>query len=195
MSRILAFAGSSRQDSYNRKLIRIAVAGARDAGAEVTHVELADYPMPIMNEDLEEREGIPRKALEFKRLMLENDGLLISAPEYNSSLTPLLKNALDWSSRSETPDERPLSAFQGKTAVIMSASPGSLGGLRGLVVLRMMLGNLGVTVLPDTRSISSADTAFDDDGSLLKTRDQKAVLKLGRILAETLDRLGGCRES
>jgi NAD(P)H-dependent FMN reductase len=188
VARILAFAGSTREGSYNRKLIRIAVSGALEAGADVHLAELADYPMPIMNEDLEASRGIPPEALEFKKLMLGSQGLLISAPEYNSSITPLLKNALDWASRSEAPDERPLSAFRGKTAVIMSASPGSLGGLRGLVVLRMMLGNLGVTVLPDTRSISAADKAFQEDGSLRNSRDQKAVTGLGRKLAETLDR-------
>lgn len=189
MGRILAFAGSTREESYNRKLIRIAAAGAREAGGEVSLVELADYPMPIMNEDLEAREGMPPAAAEFKELMLENDALLISSPEYNSSITPLLKNVLDWASRSVTPDEKPLSAYRGKTAVIMSASPGSLGGLRGLVVLRMMLGNLGVTVLPATRSISSADSAFDEDGSLLSDRDHRAVRKLGMILVRTVDRL------
>jgi chromate reductase, NAD(P)H dehydrogenase (quinone) len=191
MPSILAFAGSSREGSYNRKLIRIAVKGAEDAGAKVTLAELADYPMPIMNEDLEEKEGMPEKAREFKDLMLRSDGLLISAPEYNSSITPLLKNVLDWASRNETSDERPLSSFRHKTAVLMSASPGSLGGMRGLIVLRMMLGNLGVTVLPDTRSISSADEAFAEDGSLRNDRDQRAVARLGRILAEHLRLIKG----
>lgn len=189
MARILAFAGSTREGSYNRKLIRIAAAGAEEAGAEVTLVELADYPIPLMNEDLEAREGMPEKAREFKALMLENDGLLISSPEYNSSVTPLLKNALDWASRSETPDEKVLSAYRDKTAVLMSASPGSLGGMRGLVVLRMMLGNLGVTVLPSTRSISSADRAFDEEGALADRKQHRAVMRLGRALAETVDRL------
>lgn len=191
MARILAFAGSTRDGSYNRKLIRIAASGAEEAGGRVHLVELSEYPLPLMNEDLEAREGIPESGLAFKGLMLESDGLLISAPEYNSSITPLLKNTLDWASRSQGPDERPLSAFRGKTAVIMSASPGRLGGLRGLVTLRMMLGNLGVTVLPDTRSISGADTAFSEDGSLKNSRDHKAVMRLGRVLVETVDRLGG----
>jgi chromate reductase, NAD(P)H dehydrogenase (quinone) len=189
MVRILAFAGSSRKDSFNRKLIRIAASGAEEAGAEVKLVELGDYPMPIMNEDLETAEGMPEKAREFKQLMLHSDGLLIAAPEYNSSITPLLKNVLDWASRSEAEDEPPLSAFRGRTAVIMSASPGSLGGLRGLVTLRMMLGNLGVTVLPDQRCISDAFKAFSDDGSLIDTKQQKAVMKLGRKLAGTIARL------
>lgn len=191
MSRIIAFAGSLRSDSYNRRLVRIAAAGAEDAGATVTLIELANYPMPLMDEDLETNLGIPEKALEFKRLMLENDGLLIASPEYNSSITPLLKNALDWASRSESLDERPIAAYRDKIAVIMSASPGNLGGLRGLVVLRMLLGNLGVTVLPDQRCISGASEAFAEDGSLLDSRQQSAVKRLGMLLAETVDRLHG----
>ncbi len=187
MVRILAFAGSTREGSFNRKLIRIAAQGAIDAGADVRLVELIDYPMPIMNEDLEAREGMPENARKFKKLMLDSHGLLISAPEYNSSITPLLKNVLDWASRSEDDEERPLSAFRDKYAVIMSASPGSLGGMRGLVVLRLMLSNLGVTVLPDTRSISRADEAFSDDGALSNSRDQRAVLALGRKLVDALD--------
>jgi len=191
MVRILAFAGSSRKGSFNRKLIRIASSGAEEAGAEVRLIELVDYPMPIMNEDLEAEKGIPVNAREFKQLMLQNDGLLIAAPEYNSSITPLLKNVLDWASRSETSDEPPLSAYRGKTAVIMSASPGKLGGLRGLVILRLMLGNLGVTVLPAQRCISAAHEAFNDNGSLIDTRQQKAVMKLGRILTDTIHLLNG----
>ena len=186
MSDILAFAGSTREGSYNRKLIRIAARGAAEAGADVNLVELIDYPMPIMNQDLEDRKGMPEKAGEFKKLMLQSRGLLISAPEYNSSLTPLLKNVLDWSSRSESPEEKILSAYRNKIAVIMSASPGRLGGMRGLVVLRMMLWNLGVTVLPATRSVSGANEAFAEDGSLKSGRQQKAVMRLGKILAEAV---------
>ena len=191
MARILAFAGSSRTDSFNRRLIRIAAEGAREAGADVTLVELADYPMPLMNEDLETAEGMPEKAASFKRLMLENQGLLIASPEYNSSIAPLLKNAMDWASRSTSAEESPLSAYRGKTAVIMSTSPGSLGGLRGLVVLRMLLGNLGVTVLPEQRCISRADRAFEEDGELADKRLHGRIQGLGRLLAETVDRLNG----
>lgn len=189
MVRIMAFAGSSRKGSFNRKLIRIAASGAEEAGAEVRLIELSDYPMPIMNEDLEAEKGMPVKAREFKKLMLQNDGLLIAAPEYNSSITPLLKNVLDWASRSEAADEPPLSSYRGKIAVIMSASPGDLGGLRGLVTLRMMLGNLGVTVLPSQRCISTAHEAFKDNGSLIDVRQQKAVMKLGKILTDTIHRM------
>lgn len=185
MAKLVAFAGSVRKESFNRKLVRIAAAGAEKAGAEVEILELAEYPMPLMNEDLEAEKGLPEAALRFKRKLLEADGFIIAAPEYNSSMTPLLKNALDWASRSESKEEKPLSAYRGKTAVLMSASPGSLGGMRGLVPLRMMLGELGVTVIPLYRCISKAEGAFAEDGSLKNMRVHKAVMKLGKALALT----------
>src|SRR5688572_18337049 len=129
--RILAFAGSLRKDSYNKKLLAIAVQGARDAGAEVTVVELVDYPLPLFDEDLE-RAGTPENAKKLKQLFLEHDALLIASPEYNSSFTAITKNTIDWVSRS-SPGEPGLAAYRGKTAAIIAASPGALGGLRGLV--------------------------------------------------------------
>ena len=97
--RILAFAGSARRESFNKQLIKIAAAGAEAAGAEVTFIDLADYPMPLFNQDLEAEQGLPERAMALKKLFLENDGLLLSCPEYNSSITPLLKNTIDWVSR------------------------------------------------------------------------------------------------
>lgn len=192
MVRLVAFAGSVRKDSFNRKLVRIAAEGAFRAGAGVEVLELSEYPMPLMSEDLEAEKGMPEAAGRFKGKLLEADGFIISAPEYNSSITPLLKNCLDWASRTETPDEPPLSAYRGKTAVLMSASPGSLGGMRGLVPLRLMLMELGVTVLPAYRCISSAHEAFAEDGSLKNGRDMKAVMGLGASLCRALE--GGSHE-
>jgi NAD(P)H-dependent FMN reductase len=189
MGGIVAFAGSARSGSWNRKLVRIAAEGASAAGADVELLELIDYPMPLMNEDLEAEKGMPEAAARFKDKLREAQGFIISAPEYNSSITPLLKNCLDWASRSQKPDEKPLSAFRGNHAVLMSASPGSLGGMRGLVILRMMLGELGVTVIPAYRCISLADEAFAEDGSLKDKKAHKAVLQLGAALAETLEKL------
>lgn len=189
MAKILAFAGSTRKESFNRKLIRIAVAGAKSAGADVTLVELADYPMPLFNQDLEESGGMPKTVHNLKQLFIEHDGLLIASPEYNSAFTPLMKNTLDWVSRKESDDEPPLAACQGKVAAIMSASPGRLGGLRGLVFLRMLLGNLGITVIPDQQAIPQAMQAFSDDGSLIDNSQQEAVMKLGVKLATTLEKL------
>lgn len=186
MSRILAFSGSSRADSFNTRLVAIAAAGAADAGAEVTRINLGDFPMPLMNEDLEASEGMPAAAREFKQLMIGHDGFLIASPEYNSAFSPLLKNALDWASRSEAKGEPPLQGFRGKVATLMAASPGALGGLRGLVFLRMMLGNLGVIVLPDQLAVREAWKAFNEDGSLVDENQQQAVRDLG---AQTVKRV------
>jgi NAD(P)H-dependent FMN reductase len=188
-SQILAFAGSTRRDSFNKKLIKIAVEGAQQAGAEVTLVDLGDYQMPLYNGDLEAADGLPAMAAELKKLFLDHNGLLIACPEYNSSITPLLKNTIDWVSR-PLPGEGPLAAYKGKVAALMSASPGRLGGLRGLVHVRSILGNIGVLVLPDQVAVSEADEAFTDDGRLKDERRQASVENLGRTLAETLMKLG-----
>lgn len=188
--RILAFAGSTRSESFNKKLVRIAAEGARAAGAEVTLVDLRDLPMPLFDEDLEAKEGLPPAARKLKDLLLAHDGLLIASPEYNSSISAVLKNAIDWASRREE-GEAPLACFQGKTAVIMSASPGALGGLRGLVVLRMLLGNIQVNVLPGQKAISKAHEALTQDGRLADARQEEAVMALGARLAEVLVKLHG----
>jgi chromate reductase len=188
MSKILAFAGSSRKESFNKKLIKIAAKGAEEAGAIVTVVDLADYPMPLFDQDLEANEGMPENARKFKKLLAEHDAIMIASPEYNSAFSPLLKNVIDWASRAES-EEPPLSAYQGKVAVIMSASPGGLGGSRGLVFLRMLLANMGVIVLPEQIAISGAFKAFNEDGSLSDDRSQKSVLGLGSKLALTVGKL------
>lgn len=188
---ILAFAGSSRKGSYNRALLGLAAASVEEAGGEVTIIELGDHPMPLMNEDLESSEGIPRNALSFKELLSRHDGLLIASPEYNGSITPLLKNALDWASRSRTPDEKPLSAFRGKTAALVSASPGSLGGLRSLSVLRSLLANLGVLVIPSQHAVGSAGQAFDGSGGFADARNARAVQRVAAELVRITSALKG----
>ncbi len=188
MARILAFSGSARGASFNKKLIRIAAEGARRAGGDVTLIDLADYPMPLYNGDLEAEEGIPEKGREFKRLLTAHDGILISSPEYNGAFSPLLKNVLDWASRSESADGGPLAAYRGKAAAIMSASPGALGGMRGLVHLRMLLTNLGVLVLPGQQAIPRAGKAFNEGGSL-EDQNQQKVLTLGGELVRVIDKL------
>ncbi len=186
--KILAFAGSTREGSLNKRLVRVAAAGAREAGAEVTVVDLADYPMPLYDGDLEKRDGLPDNARRFKRLMIEHDGFLISAPEYNSSITGVLKNTIDWASRRE-PDEPRLAAFAGKAAALMSASPGGMGGIRGLVHVRAILSNLGVLVIPQQRAVPRAHEAFADGGSLSDETLQIDVTALGTRLAELLAKL------
>lgn len=189
MPKILAFAGSSRKDSYNKKLVAIAASGAELAGAEVTRIDLADFPMPLFNQDLEKAEGMPQGARAFKQLLIEHDGFLIASPEYNSAFSPLMKNVIDWASRAESPDEPPLVAFRGKTAAIMATSPGGLGGIRGLVFLRMLLGNIGITVLPEQQAIPLAAKAFDENGHLVDEKQRQAILDLGAKLARTAEKL------
>src|SRR5277367_38947 len=141
--KILAFAGSTRKESFNKKLVKIAADAARAAGAQVTYLDLREIPMPLYDGDLETEQGIPENAKKFKTMLLAHDGLLISAPEYNSSISGVLKNAIDWASR-PLAGEAPLACFAGKAATLMSASPGALGGLRGLVIVRSLLSNIRV---------------------------------------------------
>ena len=183
MPRILVFAGSTRRDSFNRKLAALAAGMCRDLGAEVTLLELADYPLPLFSQDLEAEEGLPANAVELKRLFGENDGLVLACPEYNGSLTPLLKNTIDWISR-RTGDEPPLAAYRGKTAVLLSASPGALGGLRGLVHVRAILSGIGVLVLPAQVTVSNAFKAYAEDGSLI---DDAVAGRVRTALAELVD--------
>jgi len=189
MTKILAFAGSSKKSSVNKKLVKIAALAAQKEGASVTVIDLADYPMPIFNQDLEAEQGMPEKAREFKNLLIEHDGFLIASPEYNSAFSPLLKNVIDWASRAESDNEPPLLAYKGKTASIMAASPGALGGLRGLVFLRMLLGNIGITVLPEQQAIPQAYKAFSDTGTLNDTNQQLAIEKLGINLVRVINKL------
>ncbi|MBE9017935.1 NAD(P)H-dependent oxidoreductase [Chroococcidiopsidales cyanobacterium LEGE 13417] len=183
-AKILAFAGSARQGSYNKKLVKIAVEGAKATGAEVTYLDFRDLPLPLYDEDLEAAEGLPENALKLRGLMKAHQGFLIACPEYNSSITPLLKNAIDWASRPE-PDEPPLAlaCFKEKTVVLMSASPGGLGGLRGLAHVRSILSSIGVLVLPDQKAIGSAYQAFDENDNLKDESQQTAILQLGSKLA------------
>ena len=189
MARILAFSGSTRRDSFNSRLVKIAASGAQQAGATVTLIDLADYPMPLFDQDLEQDEGLPGNARKLKELMMAQDGFLIASPEYNSAFTPLLKNVIDWVSRAESDNEPPLAAYRGKLAAIMATSPGPLGGIRGLVFLRMLLNNLGITVIPEQQSIPKAHGAFKGDGSLSDETRQQAVVALGHKLATTVGKL------
>lgn len=183
--KILAFAGSLRAQSFNKKLVRIAADGATAAGAQVTVIDLRDYALPIFDEDLEASGGLPANARKLKDLFLANQGLLISSPEYNSSVSAVLKNTIDWVSR-PVPGETPLQCFDGKFAALMSASPGALGGLRGLVHIRSILGNIKVTLLPDQVAISKANDVLGADGKLKDAKQQASVEALGEKLAKLL---------
>ena len=182
---ILAFAGSTRADSFNKKMVRVAADGARSAGAKVTLVDLRDYAMPLYDGDLEAAEGLPEAAEAFKKLMIASDGFLIGAPEYNSSISAVLKNTIDWVSR-PVPDEPRLVAFQGKAAALMSAAAGGFGGVRSLAHVRSILANIGVVVLPEQVTLSQAMQAFQPDGGFHDPGMQERVAGLGARLAAFL---------
>jgi chromate reductase, NAD(P)H dehydrogenase (quinone) len=172
--RILAFAGSLRAGSWNKKLVAVAAAAARGAGAEVTLLDLRDLPMPIYDGDIEAQQGLPPNALAFKQLMRQHQGILVSSPEYNSQMPAVLKNAIDWASRPE-PGDTPLVAFKGKVAGVMSASPGVLAGLRGQMQVRALLSYLGMILVPAQFGLPRANEAFDGEGRLKDEKQQAAV--------------------
>ncbi len=183
MVKLVAFAGSTREKSFNQAILDVAVEGAREAGAEVNLISLSDYPMPIFNQDDEAMHGIPEQAQQFKELLIGADGFLIASPEYNSSYPALLKNAIDWASR-QAGDEKVLAAYKGKVAGIMAASEGALGGMRVLVTLRMLLENIGTMVLPNQKAISRVNTLLDENGKVSDEKTIKQLKLLGKQTAE-----------
>ena len=186
--KILAFAGSTRTDSFNKKLVKIAAVGAKEAGVDATIIDLRDFQMPLYDEDLEKKEGLSSNTRKLKELMLSHHGFLISSPEYNSSISGVLKNTIDWTSR-QGDDESPMSCFKDKVAGIMSASPGGLGGLRGLVHVRAILENMGVLVIPTQVAISKAHESFNLDGTMKDQKQEQQVKKIGANLAQMLLKL------
>lgn len=178
--KILAFSGSTRKESFNTKLLHHVAGLARDAGADVTVIDLADYELPLYNGDLEDAQGLPENAKKLKDLFKSHHALLIACPEYNSSITPLLKNTIDWVSR-PMEGEQNLEPFTGRICALVSASPGGLGGLRGLVHVRSILGNIGSIVLPTQVAVGSASTNLDDAGAPTNEGQKKM---LGRLVEE-----------
>lgn len=186
--RILAFSGSTRENSFNQRLIECAAQDAEDAGADVRVISLSDYALPLFDQDLESEQGQPENAAKLKTLLASHDGFLLASPEYNGSISPLLKNTLDWASR-KVDDEQNMIAYTGKCAALLSASPGRLGGLRGLLHVRSILNNLGVLVIAEQATISSAMRAFDEKGQLSQESDINRVAGVSQGLVALLTRL------
>jgi NAD(P)H-dependent FMN reductase len=179
--KLIVTAGSARTGSLNAKLARVAAQVARDAGAEVTEVDLRALALPLYDGDLEASQGVPAGALELRRLFATHQGTLIAAPEYNAFVTPLLLNSLDWTSRVAAGDGLPsgLDAMGGHAVGLLSASPGAFGGMRGLIALRSFLAqSIGMVVVPQTLSVGRAHEAFDEQGALKDTRQQQAVQRV-----------------
>jgi len=170
--KVLVFSGSVRAGSFNGKLAALVAKKLALADATVTHLSLKDYQMPLYDGDLEAEKGVPATAQKLKKLFQAHDGVFIACPEYNAGVTPLLKNTIDWISRLSEAGEPPAAAFKDRVFTLGAASPGALGGLRGLIGMRTILEvGLGAHVLPQMVSVVSASSAFDDKGEL---RDERA---------------------
>lgn len=180
--RILALAGSRRSGSYNERLLRAAARGAQSLDVDISFLDWESYPMPLFDDD----EGpMPDSVLAFREQLKAHQGLLVSCPEYNSSLTPLLKNAIDWASQA-LPDEPPHFCFRNKVVALLSASPGRLGGLRGLGHVRDIFTHLGATVLAEQYALPEASRAFDDTGTITDEASRNAAEAIGARLAQVV---------
>lgn len=183
--RILVFAGSIRTGAYSGKTADAAAKELAIQGAEVTRISLADYPLPLMDQDLESEHGVPTPAVMLAHLVGAHDGLLIATPEYNSSIPPLLKNTIDWISRvAKDPQERPFRAFSGKTIGLCSSSNGNFSGIRAINHLRAVLVHCQAEVISAQCSVPRGQDAFDDDGAFHDAQLRKSMTKVCHALVE-----------
>lgn len=190
MAKVLGFCGSVRRGSWNEKLLQVVAGAVRGAGAEVTLVNLGAFDMPMFDEDTERAGGLPNGVVRFRQLLKSHQAFLIASPEYNSSFSPLLKNAIDWASRPAA-GEKPLECFVGKVAALVSASPGYYGGYRGLQQVRYVLGNIGCIALPDMFALPRAHEAFTETGDLKDPKQAEMAGNLGRSLVAFANRTAG----
>ncbi len=183
--KILVFAGSIRSGSYNARLAALAAKALTEAEADVTLISLADYPMPLYDGNLEAASGPPENAFKLKRLMGLQHGVFIASPEYNASITPLLKNTLDWVSRVREGKERPLAAYKGRAFALGAASNGTYGGMRSLMALRQVLElGCGALVIPEQVAVREAASAFDEEDNLKDERTAGLLKALVQRLVE-----------
>lgn len=184
MAKILAIAASFREHSYNKRVLNVAAAGARSAGADVTVVDLRDYPLPIYDADMQADGAFDENAYRLQDMMNESDGFLIGSPEYNGTIPGGFKNMIDWTSRAN--DRYQMYApVKGKTAALISASPGQFGGVRCLGHLRGMFTIMGVTVLPTEIAVGLVSQKFDGDAAEMTDEKTKSHLEaLGAALAD-----------
>ncbi len=179
--KLVAISGSLRKDSLNTKLLKVASKAAEAAGASVTLLDLKSLELPIYDQDLEDAHGLPAGCITLKDTLKAHDGVLYACPEYNGSISGALKNAIDWASRPRE-GEKALECFADKTAGLIACSPGALGGLRGLVVVRMLLGNIRVHVHPKQYAAGSIE--FDKSGMPADERHTKGVTDVAQSLVK-----------
>lgn len=175
MVKILVIPGSNKSGSYNVKLAAAAAKEFALLGADVTRISLLDYPLPLYDEDLKSNEGIPKDTYKIANLIASHDGVFIASPEYNASISPLLKNMIDWVSVIRERDGKAFAPWKEATLALGAASPGSLGGVRGLNHLRSIMVSIGSLVISEQTLIPSAGSAFNADGSISNERTAKAL--------------------
>ncbi len=185
--KFLAFAGSTRSASLNKLLAACAAQAARRQGVEVTQIDLRDYPLPLYDGDLESASGMPDNALAIRRTMADHHGVILSCPEYNSAITAVLKNTIDWISR-PVPNEPALAAFASKTAALFAATPGTLAGIRTLASVRSILSSLGMIVIPEQFGLGSAASAFDQHGEPI---DEQVKTRIDDVIAQLIQVTSG----
>ncbi len=184
-TRILVIPGSLRSGSYNVRLAAAATKELALAGVHVTRISLADYALPIYDADLEAHDGVPKAAVDLKHMIGAHRGVLIVTPEYNASVPPLLKNAIDWVSRVRERGEAPLAVFHRRAFAIAAASEGRFGGMQALTALRQVLTlGCGANVIPHQFALAGADRAFDDMDALKDGRDAETLHAMVRHLVE-----------
>lgn len=191
-TKLLFFSGSARAASFNKRLAMLGAEIAEANGLAATFADLGDYPMPLYDADLQALKGIPDNAYKFEALMKVHTGIFIACPEYNASITPLLKNTLDWVSRVRVDGEEPLAVYKTRVFALGSASNGGIGGLRGLNTVRTVLElGTGALVLPDQFAVPRASEAFEDNGHLKNKDSQETFKKLIQKLARAAHVLHG----
>jgi NAD(P)H-dependent FMN reductase len=187
--KILVIPGSLRTGSHNARLAAAAAYQFAQAGAEVTRISLSDFPLPIYDGDLQSKSGVPKHAINLKRMMSAHHGVLIVTPEYNSSVPPLVKNAIDWVSRVQDTHETRYQVFRGRPFAIAAASESRLGGTRCLAALRLVLSACQATVIPNQLALSFAGEAYDDMDRLKHPADIEALGALVRQLIDVSQRM------
>jgi chromate reductase, NAD(P)H dehydrogenase (quinone) len=188
--KILVIPGSVRNHSHNARLAALAAKELTLADAEVSQISLFDYILPLYDPDHDMVSGPPPNAVNLKKMMAAHDGIFIANPEYNASISPLVKNAIDWVSRVRERGEQPYAAFRGRPFALGSASPDMLGGARGLLALRQVLElGCGALVIPEQVIVPNAENAFDDLDNLKDARQATALQSLARRLVEMAQQL------
>ena len=182
--KILVFAGSLRAGAFSISTADAAMKELALQGADVTRISLGDYPLPLMDQNLEKEKGVPENAVKLARQIAAHDGMLIASPEYNASIPPLLKNALDWVSRVRRDGTRPFKPFGGKVAALCSSSDGAFAGMRGLYHLRAVLMACQVEVITQQCSVAKASEAFDEEGQFREERLRHQMETVCRTLIE-----------